>query len=136
MTKGKRKNYFTVQELMTQAIEMAKQDELAPELADAIIMLDYQQVYFGAGERLLKRLEFDVIGSVEYGASEGIYGHLYVRGYWLPEHEQSAWGQEMQIYVLKTLRDDKLAYFAMGTMVTMLCYYANKIIAENMSRFD
>lgn len=134
MSKDTAKNYFTVKELMALALDMAERDELSSELDTDI--LDYQMVSYDAESRKLKRLEFDVFSSVQYGASEGIYGHICVRGNWLPETEQSVLGHQMLIYVLKTLRDDKLAYFAMGAMVTMLSYYVNKAISENLDRFD
>lgn len=134
MSKDSAKNYFTVKELMALALKMAEQDEFSPELDTD--MLDYQMVSYGAENCKLKRIDFDVLSSVQYGASEGIYGHICVRGDWLPEAEQSVLGHQMLIYVLKTLRDDKLAYFAMGAMVTMLSYYVNKAISENLDRFD
>ena len=134
MSKDNAKNYFTVKELMALALEMARQDEFSPELNTDI--LDYQMVSCNAENQMLKRLDFDVDSSVQYGASEGIYGHICVRGNWLPESEQSVLGHQMLIYVFKTLRDDKLAYFNMGAMVTMLSYYVNKVISENLDRFD
>ena len=87
-------------------------------------------------DNLLKRMDFDVIGYVVYGSSEGIYGNLYVFGDWLPDGEQAFFGSRMSVYTLKTLREDKEAYLAMGAMVTLLSYYANKVVAENMERFD
>ncbi len=127
--------YFTVQELMDRTCELAKQDARYPGTERAC-ELDYQQVSALAGGHLLKRMDFDVVGTVVYGSSEGIYGNLYVRGDWLPDGEQAFHGSQMSVYTLKTLREDKEAYLAMGALVTLLSYYANRVVAENMDRFD
>ena len=133
-TKEKR-NYFTVREFMERTLNLARQDERYPELEEACV-LDYQLVSYGSEERLLKRMDFDVIGSPQYGTSEGIYGFLCARGEWLPQEEQRVYGQLLPLYTLKTLREDKEAFIAIGAMTTLLCYYANKVIADNMDRFD
>ena len=133
-TQEKRK-YFTVQEFVDRTLELAKQDKRYPELETACA-LEYQLVSHGVGKSRLKRMDFDVIGSPEYGSSEGVYGCLSIRGQWLPSEEQSVYGHQMPIYTLKTLREDKDAYIAMGALATLLCYYANKVVTDNMDRFD
>ena len=135
MKTQKKRNYFTVREFMDRTLDLAKQDEKYPELEEACA-LDYQMVSHGTDDKQLKRMDFDVIGFPEYGTSEGIYSFLCVRGEWLPSEEQHIYGQTMPVYTLKTLREGKDAYIAMGAMATLLCYYANKVIADNMDRFD
>lgn len=66
---------------------------------------------------------FDVVGSTRYGTNEGIVGYASVDGEWSAENHSNPY-----IVTFKTLRTDKDAYINMGLIVTLFCYYANRII--------
>ena len=41
-----------------------------------------------------------------------------------------------RVYVLKTLKQDKESYLAVGMLVNLICYYANEFVATHLDRFD
>ena len=125
------KQYFTVKELFNTVIEQAKADSYF-EHYNRICELDYELLSFMHEDTVLYRPDFDVVGEVSYGGSEGIYGSVSLQGQWSETQEQP----QICVYTLKTLREDKESYLAIGMLTNLICYYANKAIAENMDRFD
>ncbi len=135
MNKRDERNYLSIGELISETLKRANTDPLftaAKQESD----LDYELTNPFEESTLLKLCEFDVIGTVEYGGSEGIYGEIMLRGDWLPEEERTSRSRELQVLTYKTLQEDKAAYLAMGRLVTIFCYYANETVRENISRFD
>ena len=83
----------------------------------------------------LYRCEFDVVGEVTYGSSEGIYGDIFLYGNWSKERDDP-FKSRARVYVLKTLKQDKESYLAVGMLVNLICYYANEFVATHLDRFD
>jgi hypothetical protein len=104
--------------------------------AEKNCQLDYEYVCSSSREDVLRFSEFEVIGLVTYGTSEGVYGDLYLYGRWNQETRMTPGNNYLRVYVLKTLKDGKDAYLAMGTMVNIIAYYANKFVGAHLNRFD
>lgn len=129
------KPYFTVQQLMDAAVELAKSDPRY-EATVKDCALDYQLVSSGLRYDELKLCEFDVIGYVDYGSSEGIYGNIQLFGNWNPQQPDEPFQSRMHVYTLKTLNTDKESFLAMGMLVNLICYYANEFVRTHLDRFD
>lgn len=132
---GTSKSYFNVQQVLDAAVQLAMSDPRY-EVAVKECALDYQSVSSGIKDDQLKLCEFDVIGYVEYGSSEGIYGNVQFYGHWNPQQRGEPMGSRMHVYTLKTLRTDKESYLAMGMLVNLICYYANEFVCTHLNRFD
>ena len=129
------KNYYTVQELLTAALEKAREDPwYQAALSDCV--LDYELFSHAVRFDKLTRCEFDVIGTVEYGGSEGIYGSIVFYGNWANGADNGPFVSRLQTYTLKTLSTSKEAYLGMGTLVNMIAYYAMDVMNANLDRFD
>lgn len=128
------KQYFTMKEFFDAVIERAKADPYF-EHYNRICELDYDLLNFRHETEVLYRPDFDVVGEVAYGGSEGIYGDISLHGQWskAQDHAPSAW---LDVYTLKTLREDKESYLAIGMLVNLICYHANEVIAKHPDRFD
>lgn len=124
------RKYFTVNELVEEAIQMAKEDPLFKEAVERT-KLDYYTASCRVAHENVMYCTFSVVSDVTYGSSEGIYGSLQFDGNWAP-------GQEGRTHVfsLKTLSTEKEAYLGMGSLVNLISYYANQLIGENLDRFD
>ena len=131
MAEGKR--YYTVKDVFDAAVKLAKVDPYF-EQYNKICILDYDLLCSSYEDSTLYRAEFDVLGDVSYGGSEGIYGDIYLDGNW--SKDQSDRRKRMRVYVLKTLSCDKESYLAIGMLVNLICYYANRFISKNMDHFD
>lgn len=125
------KRYFTVAELMRQALEQAKADPQYTELTGAC-PLDYAQEPFNASKLLLTRCAFNAQGYAEYGGCEGIYGDIVLDG----DTGGGRPSSRLCVYTLKTLEEDKAAYLAMGTLATLIAYYVGETVRRNLDRFD
>lgn len=76
-----------------------------------------------------------MVGEVTYGSSEGIYGDIFLYGNWSKERDDP-FKSRARVYVLKTLKQDKGSYLAVGMLVNLICYYANEFVATHLDRFD
>jgi len=135
MSKQHEKKYFAVEEIFKAAVDLARTDPKFAE-AEKDCALDYDMVCSSIRGEKLTRCEFEVIGITNYGTSEGIYGDLYLYGSWNEQTMQERGNQHRRVYVLKTLECNKDAYLAMGTMVSLICYYANEFVGAHLNRFD
>ena len=97
--------------------------------------LDYDLLCSTCKYDKLYRCEFDVVGEVTYGSSEGIYGDIFLYGNWSKERDDP-FKSRARVYVLKTLKQDKESYLAVGMLVNLICYYANEFVATHLDRFD
>lgn len=129
------KQYFLVKDIMESAVKLAQDDPLFQE-AEKKCVLDYQMLCHTTRFDEVRLCSFSVIGHTEYGGSEGIYGSIQFFGEWVPHHREDPYLSRMAVYTLKTLREDKEAYLGMGTLVTLICYYANQFIRDHLDRFD
>lgn len=129
------KNYMTVSELFTQAAKLAKSDPAFVK-AEENCPLDYDQICSGLQSDQLRICQFDVIGYADFGGSEGIYGDVFLYGEWMPQQLEAPKHSKMRVYVLKTLHEDKEAFLAMSVMAHLICYYARRIVNQNLERFD
>ena len=75
------KQYFTVKDVFDAAVKLAKADPYF-EQYNKICVLDYDLILRDCEDGTLYRAEFDVLGDVSYGGSEGIYGDIYLYGSW------------------------------------------------------
>ena len=75
------KQYFTVKDVFDAAVKLAKADPYF-EQYNKICVLDYDLILRDCKDGTLYRAEFDVLGDVSYGGSEGIYGDIYLYGSW------------------------------------------------------
>ena len=100
-----------------------------------ICELDYDLLCSTCKYDKLYRCEFDVVGEVTYGSSEGIYGDIFLYGNWSKERDDP-FKSRARVYVLKTLKQDKESYLAVGMLVNLICYYANEFVATHLDRFD
>lgn len=132
MTEGKR--YFTIKEVLEPAVELAKTDPRYEEYSK-ICELDYDLLCSTCKYDKLYRCDFNVVGEVSYGGSEGIYGDIFLYGNW-SEDQNSPIRSRFRVYVLKTLKDDKESYLAIGMLVNLICYYANEFVNTHLDRFD
>lgn len=132
MAEGKR--YFTVKEVLEPAVELAKTD-LRYEECSKICELDYDLLCSTCKYDKLYRCDFSVVGEVSYGGSEGIYGDIFLYGNWSKEQD-NPFRSRVRVYVLKTLKDDKESYLAIGMLVNLICYYANEFVNTHLDRFD
>lgn len=129
------KKYFRVKDIMEAAVKRAQKDPLYQE-AEKTCCLDYHLLCHPNRLDEVKLSSFNVIGYTDYGGSEGIYGTIQFLGEWVPQHRESPMLGRMNVYTLKTLREDKKAYLSMGVLVNLICYYANQFIAEHLYAFD
>lgn len=128
------KRYCTVKEVLEAAVQLAKEDPRYEEYS-RICELDYDILCSTCMHDKLCRCDFDVVGEVSYGGSEGIYGDIFLHGNW--SHDQSDPMQRRAcVYVLKTLKDDKDSYLAIGMLVNLICYYAIEFVNAHLDRFD
>ena len=132
MAEGKR--YFTVKDVFEAAVKLAKDDPLFEQYSK-ICELDYDQICNTCKYDRLYRHEFCVLGEVTYGGSEGIYGDIFLYGNW-SEKQDDPFRSRFRVYVLKTLKQDKESYLAVGMLVNLICYYANEFIITHLDRFD
>lgn len=129
------KQYFTAREVLESAVKLARTDPRF-EAAETDCPLDYDMVCSSVGDDKLQYCDFDVIGYIAYGTSEGIYGDLFLYGSWNEQTAQERSHSKLRVYVLKTLDCGKEAYLAMGTMVNLICFYANEFVRTHLDRFD
>ena len=71
------KRYFSVKDMFEQAVTRAKTDPRYEEYSK-ICELDYDLLCSTCKYDKLYRCEFDVVGEVTYGSSEGIYGDIFL----------------------------------------------------------
>ena len=128
------KQYFTVKDVFDAAVKLAKADPYF-EQYNKICTLDYDLILRDCEDGTLYRAEFDVLGDVSYGGSEGIYGDIYLYGSWSKDQNDFR-RNRARVYVLKTLSCDKESYLAIGMLVNLICYYANEFISKHMDHFD
>lgn len=134
MTMADEKRYFSVKDMFEQAVTRAKTDPRYEEYSK-ICELDYDLLCSTCKYDKLYRCEFDVVGEVTYGSSEGIYGDIFLYGNWSKERDDP-FKSRARVYVLKTLKQDKESYLAVGMLVNLICYYANEFVATHLDRFD
>lgn len=129
--------YFTIRELMEEAQKLAEKDPGYQQAKDACF-LDYALISTGRDKDSLTDCSFDVVSCVTYGGSEGIYASVALQGKWMDRKIQDILspGGRCHAMTLKTLKTDKEAYVALGTMANLICFYANQIVRENLDRFD
>lgn len=132
MAEGKR--YLTVKEVLEPAVELAKTDPRYEEYSK-ICELDYDLLCSTCKYDKLYRCDFNVVGEVSYGGSEGIYGDIFLYGNW-SEDQSNPFRSRVRVYVLKTLKHDKESYPAIGMLVNLICYYANEFVNTHLDRFD
>lgn len=131
MTEGKQ--YFIVKEVLEAAVELAKKDPRYEEYS-AICELDYDLLCSSCKYDKLYHCDFNVVGEVSYGGSEGIYGDIFLYGNW-SEDQSNSFRSRARVYVLKTLKNDKESYLAIGMLINLICYYANEFINTHLDRF-
>lgn len=129
------KKYFSVKDVMEAAVKLARTDPRFAE-AEKDCPLDYELICSSVKYDKLFNCDFDVIGNVAYGSSEGIYGDVFLYGSWCKETQNNAFHSRMRVYSLKTLERTKDPYIGMGMMVTLICYYANEFVRTHLDRFD
>ncbi len=132
---AEQKRYFTVKDVLENAVALAKTDPRFAEYEKAC-KLDYQLLCSTCKYDRLYRCEFDVVGQVAYGNSEGIYGDIFLYGCWTQEQREAPFYSRIRVYVLKTLETDKESYLAVGMLVNLICYYANEFVRTHLDRFD
>lgn len=135
MANIEKKQYFTVSQLMEAATRLAKTD-LSYQEAEKVCVLDYELVCSGTKNTVLTKCQFDVIGQLAFGGSEGIYAGINLTGFWDQMSQNEKRNCTLAVYTLKTLKTDKDAYLALGHMMNVICYYANEIVSQNLDRFD
>ena len=113
------KRYFSVKDMFEQAVTRAKTDPRYEEYSK-ICELDYDLLCSTCKYDKLYRCEFDVVGEVTYGSSEGIYGDIFLYGNWSKERDDP-FKSRARVYVLKTLKQDKESYLAVGMLVNLIC---------------
>ena len=139
ITKGREideayKGKYRLKDMFEQAVTRAKTDPRYEEYSK-ICELDYDLLCSTCKYDKLYRCEFDVVGEVTYGSSEGIYGDIFLYGNWSKERDDP-FKSRARVYVLKTLKQDKESYLAVGMLVNLICYYANEFVATHLDRFD
>lgn len=131
----KKRKYYTVSELLDAALVQAKEDPLYQKaLQDCI--LDYELVSHAVKYDRLVKCEFDPVGLVRYGGSEGIYGSILLYGKWAEGVDTGPYTSRMNVYTLKTLETSKEAYLGMAMLVNLIAYYADQVMRANLDRFD
>lgn len=133
-TMAEGKQYFTVKDVFDATVKLAKADPYF-EQYNKICVLDYDLILRDCEDGTLYRAEFGVLGDVSYGESEGIYGDIFLYGNWSKERDDP-FKSRARVYVLKTLKQDKESYLAVGMLVNLICYYANEFVATHLDRFD
>ena len=134
MTVGGSERDCSVKDMVEQEVTRAKTDPRYEEYSK-ICELDYDLLCSTCKYDKLYRCEFDVVGEVTYGSSEGIYGDIFLYGNWSKERDDP-FKSRARVYVLKTLKQDKESYLAVGMLVNLICYYANEFVATHLDRFD
>ena len=115
----------TASDLVEETLALMQTDKVYSETKEAAC-LDYTIGVFGNSEVLLKECGFDTIGYVNYGTSEGIYGDISIRGNWGVCGSRS-------LFTFKSLSTSKDVYLAIGTLVAMFSYYADKVVRKWLS---
>lgn len=102
MTMADEKRYFSVKDMFEQAVTRAKTDPRYEEYSK-ICELDYDLLCSTCKYDKLYRCEFDVVGEVTYGSSEGIYGDIFLYGNWSKERDDPfkslrprLWAQDLE----------------------------------------
>ena len=72
---------------------------------------------------------FDELEKYGFASCRRIYGN------WSKERDDP-FKSRARVYVLKTLKQDKESYLAVGMLVNLICYYANEFVATHLDRFD
>ena len=107
------KSYFSVKDVFEQAVTLAKTDPRYEEYSK-ICELDYDLLCSTCKYDKLYRCEFDVVGEVTCGGSEGIYGDIFLYGNWSKERDDP-FKSRARVYVLKTLKQDAAAAIISST---------------------
>ena len=95
MTMADEKRYFSVKDMFEQAVTRAKTDPRYEEYSK-ICELDYDLLCSTCKYDKLYRCEFDVVGEVTYGSSEGIYGDIFLYGNWSKEPRPRLCAQDLE----------------------------------------
>jgi len=79
----------------------------------------------------LTSYQFDFVGKVKFGGSEGIYLDCYVEG----DFDNSGNYKSLHCGTYKTLRDDLESMQIMGELAGSLTYYNTEFVNENINRY-
>ena len=130
-----KQNYYTVKSLIEAAVDMAKADPLYATVLEKC-PLEYGHFILGVDEVELTSSEFEAVGTVHYGGSEGVYGEIRFFGIRNSKNSLLEYAQNMYVYSLKTRLSNKEAYLGMGRLVMLICYYINHEKQNNLWCFD
>lgn len=119
-----RKKPFTTVELFNVINELLKKKGVLPDI------LDYGIEATNPVE--LRSYQFDVIGIVNFGGSEGIYLDIYADGI----VDNSNTHKKIELGTYKTLRDDIDAFKVMGDLNAEFVFAARKFINEHLDDFE
>ena len=119
-----RKKPFTTVELFNVINERLKKKGVLPDI------LDYGIETSNAVE--LRSYQFDVIGIVNFGGSEGIYLDIYADGI----VDDSNTRKKIELGTYKTLHDDIDDFKVMGNLNAEFVFAARKFIDEHLDDFE
>ncbi len=119
---------MTIKDLILKAKEMALKENEFEDIVDQLL-IEYQ-MFDPKSEMELHNPKFTVKASTSHGASEGIYAVLNIEGWVNPNTTIND-----RVLTIKTLRDDKMSFFAMGRYANLLAYCANEFVRENIDLF-
>lgn len=114
----------TAEDLVKETLTLMQTDEIYSRVNEAA-SLDYAISAFGSEKTPMTKCNFDTSGYVNYGTSEGIYGNIVVRGNWCDEDRAT-----MSLFTYKSLSTDRDVYLAIGVLVALFSYYADKVVGK------
>ena len=120
---------YTLASFTENAVRIAQND---PEWLAASTEAPIEYISKTSKPQFLTDYKFDVCGSVIYGTNEGIYGEIRLKGVCEKKGEYC----NTRLLLVKALPRDKKTYIGMHKLIGLICYYANRIVEEDIQLFS
>lgn len=122
-TKKIKKTLFTNETLFNKILGILKEKNLLPDILDYSLAESYHV-------KEIKSYEWDTIGIVNFGGSEGIYLDVYAQG------ETGNGEEKVRLGTFKTLERSREAFYVMAKLQTDFVYETYDFVSDNMEDFE
>ena len=119
-----KKKPYTNQTLFTTITDTLKKNNLLPD------HLDYHLSAYQAYE--VKSYEFDIVGDLTFGGSEGVYLTLFLQGYFIKGEKF----KKIELGTFKTLEENRNAFYDMAKLMADFIWVGTEFVNENIDDFD
>lgn len=118
-----KKNLYTTASFFTIIMKQLREEGRIPEILEYALATDE--------ETEIRNYEFDVLGAVNYGGSEGVYTDLFLKG-----NIGYGWAKEFtKLGTIKTLRTDDDSFRQMAILMADFQIAASRFINANLDDF-